>query len=84
VSAQTENEASHMGDDVFCHERRKKTLRSKSVVNYFFSSFILTSDITVQLLVSVVNGASMTGCFQKFQVNLPDFHLCKLKKKKKN
>lgn len=37
-SAQTESEASHMGNDVFCHskKKKKKNLRSKSVVSYFF------------------------------------------------
>ncbi len=61
-SAQTENEASHMGNDVFCHSKKKKknNLRSTSV-KLFFSSFILTNDITVQLLASVVASGREVG-----------------------
>lgn len=47
--AQKKGEASHMGYDVFCHLIRKKNFRSMSV-KLHFSSFILTNDITVQLL----------------------------------
>lgn len=56
-SAQTESEASHMGNDVFCHsKKKKKKLKIKVCGELLFSSFILTNDITVQLLVSVVAG----------------------------
>lgn len=46
---------SHMGNDVFSviQIEKKKNVDSTSVVSYFFSSFILTKDITVQLLVRV-------------------------------
>lgn len=54
-SAQTENEASHMGSDVFCSYKNKKIL-IKVCGELLFCSFILTNVITVQLLVSMVGG----------------------------
>ena len=48
---------------------------------FFFSSFILTNDITVQLLASVVAEKEGEGVFEP---RLLGVHLCKLKKKTKN
>lgn len=81
-SAQTQNEASHMGSDVFCSYKNKQKYWSRSVVSYFFCSFILTHVITVQLLVSMVGGLEgvwVPWCFHN-QVKYSPFpsHPCKL------
>lgn len=68
----TESEASHMGNDVFPSfgnktkkkTEKKKYIRSTSVKLFCFSSFILTNDITVQLLASVVAETEGEGVFE--------------------
>lgn len=55
-SAQTEGEAGHMGNDVFRHskEKKKNNLKINVCGELLFSSFTLTNDFTVQLLVGEV------------------------------